>query len=218
MNQVAAGIAHEIRNPLTSIKGAVSLQEFEIRKRNWEEVHSFQRIIREEIERLDELLAGFMDFTKPLKMEKQKMQVSDLVKRTLKMASNEPGMIHLDMTADDNLPECEVDPSLMRQVFINLIRNSIEACGPDGRLNIAIAWIPPRVRIIFADNGPGFEVQRLVRVMEPFFTTKDGGMGIGLSMCRKIVTAHGGKLEVGNGPEGGAAVIISLDPAPGQPM
>ena len=102
----------------------------------------------------------------------------------------------------------------MRQVFINVIRNSVEACGPDGRLSINVEWVLPRVRVVFSDNGPGFDAQQLGRVMEPFYTTKEDGMGIGLSLCRRIITAHGGNLEAGNGPQGGAMVIVSLDPAP----
>jgi signal transduction histidine kinase len=127
-------------------------------------------------------------------------------------------MLNLTMSAEENLPECEVDPTLMRQVFINLIRNSVEACGPKGNLHVGVAWIQPRVRVTFADDGPGFDTQQLGRVMEPFYTTREGGMGIGLSMCRRIVLAHGGKFEAGNGPQGGAAVVISLDPAPADPV
>ena len=214
MNEVAAGIAHEIRNPLTAIKGAVTLQDLESQDGNWEEARRYQVIIRDEIKRLDGLLAGFMDFAKPLKLEIQRMYVSDLVRQTVEMTSLEPGMIYLEMSVDEDLPLCEIDPVLMRQVFINVIRNSVEACGPDGRLSINVEWVLPRVRVVFSDNGPGFDAQQLGRVMEPFYTTKEDGMGIGLSLCRRIITAHGGNFEAGNGPQGGAMVIVSLDPAP----
>jgi signal transduction histidine kinase len=212
MNQVAAGIAHEIRNPLSSIKGAVALLEHEIKEGNQEEAHRYQVIISEEIDRLNALLAGLMDFTRPLKLSLQKISISDLVERTLKMASHQPGMIDLNTAAEDGIPQCDVDPTLMRQVFINLIRNSADACGLTGQLKVGVKWVPPRVRITFTDNGPGFDPQQLGRVMEPFFTTKKSGMGIGLSMCRRIVLAHGGNFEVGNDPGGGALVMISLDP------
>jgi signal transduction histidine kinase len=216
MNEIAIGIAHEIRNPLTAIKGAISLQDLEINNENWDEARRYQNIIKDEIGRLDGILVGFMDFAKPIKLEKQRMCVSDLVRRTLEIASHEPGMILLDMDVASDLPECEIDPTLMRQVFINIIRNSVEACGQEGCLSIVIDWIAPRVRIVFSDNGPGFDSQQLGRVMEPFYTTKKDGMGIGLSMCRRIIMAHGGKFEAGNGPQGGATLIVSLNPAPGQ--
>ncbi len=215
MNVVAAGIAHEIRNPLTAIKGAVSLLDSEIGQENWEEARRYQTVIGEEIRRLDGVLAGFMDFTRPLSLNRERTSLGDLLRRTMEMASLEPDMIPVDMTVAGDLPPCDIDPTLMRQVFINLIRNSLDACGQEGRLTISAEWVPPRVRIVFADNGPGFAIQQLGRVMEPFFTTKKDGMGIGLSMCRRIVTAHGGKFEAGNGPRGGARVIVSLDPASG---
>jgi signal transduction histidine kinase len=215
MNEIAAGIAHEIRNPLTAIKGAVSLQDWEIEGGNLDEARRYQWIIKDEVQRLDAVLAGFMDFTKPIKLEKQRMCVSDLVRRTLEVASLEPDMIGLYLNAADDLPECEIDPTLMRQVIINLIRNAVDACGQKGRLSIAIDWVPPQVQIVFSDNGPGFDSQQLGRVMEPFFTTKKDGMGIGLSMCRRIVTAHGGKIKAGNSPQGGAMIIVSLNPATG---
>jgi signal transduction histidine kinase len=214
MNEIAVGIAHEIRNPLTAIKGAVRLQELETRDGNWEEAQRYQGVIIDEINRLDGVLAGFMDFTKPLKLEKRRVPIGDLLRRTVEVASLEPGMLPISLTETGHAPECEVDPSLMRQVFINVMRNSFDACGPDGQLNIAIQWTPPRVRIVFTDNGPGFNVQELGRVMEPFFTTKKSGMGIGLAMCRRIVSAHGGKFEIGNDLEGGAIVVVSLQPAP----
>jgi signal transduction histidine kinase len=216
MSEIAAGIAHEIRNPLTSIKGAARMQELEVEEGNWDEARRYQSIITEEVDRLDGVLAGFMDFTKPVSLKKRRMFVGDLVRRTAEMASFESDMIQLTVTVEDDMPECEIDAALMRQVFINLIRNSLDACGSDGRLSITVQWAPPRVRITFADNGPGFDTGHLGRVMEPFFTTKENGMGIGLAMCRRIITAHGGKFEAGNDPKGGATVTVSLDPAPVQ--
>lgn len=216
MSEIAAGIAHEIRNPLTSIKGAARMQELEIEEGNWDGARRYQSIITDEVDRLDGVLAGFMDFTKPVKLKKRRMFVGDLVRRTVEMASFESEMIQLNVTVAGDAPQCEIDPALMRQVFINLIRNSMDACGPEGRLNIAVQWVPPRVRIVFTDNGPGFDTQNLGRVMEPFFTTRENGMGIGLAMCRRIIAAHGGKFEAGNDPQGGAKVVVFLDPAPAE--
>jgi two-component system sensor histidine kinase HydH len=216
MSEIAAGIAHEIRNPLTSIKGAARLQELEIEEGNWDGARRYQSIITEEVDRLDGVLAGFMDFTKPIKLKKRRIRVGDLVRRTVEMASFESDMIQLTVTVADDMLECEIDPALMRQVFINLIRNSLEACGPDGRLSITVQWVPPRVRLVFTDNGPGFDTQQLGRVMEPFYTTKESGMGIGVAMCRRIIAAHGGKFEAGNDPQGGATVTVYLNPVPAQ--
>jgi signal transduction histidine kinase len=215
MNEIAAGIAHEIRNPLAAIKGAVNLQEIEVQEGNWDEALHYQNIIMDEIDRLDGVLSGFMDFTKPIKLKKKRMRAGDLVRRTIDVASLEPGMIRLNLTEMEGVPECEIDPALMRQVFVNLIRNSRDACGPDGQLNIDVQWSSPRVKIVFTDNGPGFEENDLGRVMEPFYTTRKDGLGIGLAMCRRIITAHGGKFEVGNDLQGGAIAVISLEAAPG---
>ena len=103
-------------------------------------------------------------------------------------------------------------PAYLR-VLLTVLRNSLEACGPDGRLDIAVDVAPPRVKVVFTDDGPGFNVQEVGRVMEPFYTTKKGGMGIGLPVCRRIGLAHGGKFEIGNDLRGGAVVAVSLPAA-----
>jgi signal transduction histidine kinase len=210
LEEIASGIAHEIRNPLTAIKGAVRLQAHEINNNSWEGARQYQGIISDEIQRLEGVLASFLDFSKPLKLDKRVMCINDLVNRTVEMAALEPAMISLDTDLVEQLPQCEVDPTLMRQVLVNILRNACEACGPDGQLTIRTEWVSPWVKVRFTDNGPGFEAKVLQRALEPFFTTREGGMGIGLSICRRIVTAHEGRLEVGNAPDGGAVILISL--------
>ncbi len=92
----------------------------------------------------------------------------------------------------------QADPSSMKQVFLNLIKNAEEACGSGGELVIKTEYIPPSAKITFSDNGPGIPPEMIHRIFEPFFTTKSAGMGVGLAISRRIIEAHNGKIEVSN--------------------
>jgi signal transduction histidine kinase len=104
--------------------------------------------------------------------------------------------IRLDLSAD--LPRIQADPSLMKQVFLNLIKNAAEACGPSGTVVIKTGSTAPWMEISFTDNGPGISPELLRRIFEPFFTTKTTGMGVGLAICKRIVEAHQGRIEANN--------------------
>jgi len=92
----------------------------------------------------------------------------------------------------------QADPTFLKQVFLNLIKNSAEACGSDGELLIKTEFFSPSLKIIFSDNGPGIPTELLNRIFEPFFTTKATGIGMGLPICHRIIEAHNGRIEVNN--------------------
>jgi signal transduction histidine kinase len=107
-------------------------------------------------------------------------------------------------------PGIRADASLLKQVFLNLIKNADEACDPGGKLTIKTEIASSWLRIRFSDNGPGIPPDDLDRIFEPFYTTKSGGMGMGLSICRRIIQAHGGRLEAKNRVPQGTEFIILL--------
>ncbi len=210
LSQIAAGIAHEIRNPMTSIKGASSLLGKEWKSFNHPKGEEYFELIGEEIERIDKILGGFQYFTKPLTIEKDLVSINNVIQKTAKLA--EVGALSLGIRLDlcPDLPMVKADPSLMKQVFLNLIKNSAEACQTGGQLLIKTEHIPSFVKISFSDNGPGIPLKLRDHIFEPFFTTKPTGMGIGLSISQRIVQAHDGRIEINNLFPQGAQVSIFL--------
>jgi len=196
---MAADIAHEIRNPLSSIKGASNLLAHELRNLNQPRIQEYHTIITEEIERLNNILTNFQDLTKPLKIEKDSISINEVIQKTAKLA--EMGTPHLEIRLElsNKLPVVQADASFLKQVFLNLIKNATEACGPGGQLEIKTAFDSPWIKINFSDDGPGIPPELVNRIFEPFFTTKSSGMGVGLAICQRIIQAHNGRIEVNNG-------------------
>ncbi len=216
LGQMAASIAHEIGNPLGAIKGALSLQAREMEGKQCGKAREYHGIIAEEISRLESILADFKDFTRPLRVEKQPVRINELVSRTLKLAEMGHGGLSPVLDLDPEAGEIQADPSLLRQVFLNLIRNAAEACGPGGKLAIRTEHLHPGARIAFIDDGPGIPPDLAGCIFEPFFSTKSGGMGLGLSICKRIVEAHGGTIEAGAvSPSGGPSGAVFTLTLPG---
>jgi len=198
LSQMAAGIAHEIRNPLASIKGASSLLQSQLRSSNDRKCQDYCNLIAEETERIDHILDNFRYFTRPLMIEPDTISINEVIRKTVKLA--EVGILDLRIKLDlsNDLPTLHADASLMKQVFLNLIKNATEACGPAGTVVVKTESTTPWVKISFTDNGPGISHELLNRIFEPFFTTKTTGMGIGLAICQRIVEAHQGRIEASN--------------------
>jgi signal transduction histidine kinase len=195
LSQMAAAIAHEIRNPLSSIKAASALITKELQGLNHPICLEYHSLITEEVDRLNHILETFQDFTRPLRVEKDPVSINELIQRTTKLVDVGTSRLTIRLELSTDLPRIQVDPSLMKQVVINLIKNAAEACGPSGELMIKTESASPWVKISFTDNGPGISPELLNRIFDPFFTTKTTGMGVGLTVCKKILEAHQGRIE-----------------------
>ena len=198
LSEIAADIAHEIRNPLSSIKGASNLLANELKNLNQPKIQGYHAIIAEEIERLNDLLTNFQDLTKPLKIEKDSISVNEVIQKTVKLAEMGIPNLEIKLELSSKLPIIQADASFLKQVFLNMIKNATEACGPGGELEINTASDPPWIKISFSDNGPGIPPELVNRIFEPFFTTKSRGMGVGLAICQRIIQAHAGRIEINN--------------------
>jgi len=198
LSQMAAGIAHEIRNPLTSIKGASSLLRDNLKRAADPNCQDYCNLITEEVDRIDHILDNFRYFTRPLKIEPDHISINEVIQRTVKLAEVGTLDFRIKLDLSNDLPMLEADASLMKQVFLNLIKNAIEACGSKGEVVIKTEKKAPLVIVSFSDNGPGIPPQLLTRIFEPFFTTKATGMGVGLSITQRILQAHQGRIEVNN--------------------
>lgn len=227
VNQLAAGIAHEIRNPLTSIKGFIQLMA---RRPDRVPNQSHMDIILTEIDRIDKLVGEFQLLTRPLKtpnyieidiermindvmilMESQAVDKSVALQFTSKTALVMPS--YMNQTNGVLLPpkvHILGDETQLKQVFINLIKNAIEVVGGNGKVDIALSIRDKMAIVTVVDNGMGMAEEILKKIGTPFFTTKDSGNGLGLSICYNIIHSHGGKIEVDSEVGSGTKFSIML--------
>ncbi len=220
LGRVAAGVAHEIRNPLTGINsylfslrgmiesGIASEGEIESAKRMADQMQTASNQIEKVIKRV-------MDFAKPGLPQMGLMDIN----RTLKDAVKLSGVIlrkqgiQLETSYEEPIPECYADKNLVGQVVLNLINNAIQAMGScDGprRLNVSSSHSNGKIRVKVSDSGPGVSETVRDKIFDPFFTTKDDGGGIGLNIAQRIMADHHGVIEVSQSRWGGARFLIEL--------
>lgn len=210
LSNMAAGIAHEVRNPLTSIKAASELISDELKDFNHPACKEYIDIITEEVERLNNILTNFQYYTRPIKVKAEQVSVTEVIQKTVKLAEIGKWPIRISQASSGDLPMVRIDSSLMKQVFLNLIKNAAEACAPEAELIIKTEYVHPWVKIDFSDNGPGISQDLLGHIFEPFFTTKTTGMGVGLAITKRIIEAHNGQIEVSNILPNGARFSMLL--------
>lgn len=214
--QMAAGIAHEVRNPLMAIKLLIQALA-DGRGGNRLRPRDVQ-VLEEEIIRLEQIITSFLDFARPARPDKKPIEIGPLVHQ---VADRFQGRARLQgVTIDVELPRlpvvAEVDPNQLQQVVYNLLFNALDA-QPDGGSVVITAEIDssdrsagPMLALRVEDEGTGFAEEIRDRVLEPFVSTKEAGMGLGLSICRRIAENHGGEVRAGNRDSGGAAVTIRV--------
>ncbi|MBP1994976.1 ATP-binding protein [Paenibacillus eucommiae] len=200
IGQIAAGTAHEIRNPLTSIKGFLQVlrRTFEVRGMNKEQ--GYTEVMLTEINRINELVSEFLLLSKPKHVIYEQTDVSLVLREILPIINNEAILykVHLQYEAAYHLPLVIADQELLKQVFLNLCKNGIEAMVDGGILTITekLDLEERKVSIEIHDTGPGIPVFVIDKIFDPFFTTKDSGTGLGLSVCQRIIHDMGGSIRV----------------------
>jgi signal transduction histidine kinase len=211
LGRMTAALAHEIQNPVAAIKMHAQLWDADTGKET-------AAIIEHEAARIEGLVNQWMFLSKPQPPAMSGLDVSALLAQVVK--SHQPQLDHAQVGATLHAGEpllVRGDAKRLTQVFSNLLVNAIQAMPRGGQLSITCIRDGPRVQITFADTGAGFSSEALSRFSEFFFSEKEGGMGIGLSVASEIVKAHGGDLRVANRPEGGACVTVSLPAAGNAP-
>jgi two-component system sensor histidine kinase HydH len=195
ISSLAAGVAHEIRNPLSSIKGfAVYFKEKLLADA---EDRKTADIIIEEVERLNRVISQLIEFARPLELKKEKTLFSDLIQHAIKLISAEAKKDQIIIGVDiKDVPPIEVDADKVKQVFLNIFLNSLAAMKKGGKLQIALSEEKENLCVIISDTGIGIDKMDLPRIYDPYFTSKPEGTGLGLAVVQKIMEAHGGGISV----------------------
>lgn len=200
LGEMAAGLAHEIRNPLGAIKGAAQFLDPSGDRPD----SKFLQVIIEEVDRLNRVVTQFLDYSKPAATDMKVIDLSELVQRTVEKAipSFELSQLNLSFVPCEQPALVHAAPEQIQQVILNLIQNSAKALEhrEDGRIAVTVQVDPPHsggdVTVTVDDNGPGIKKEHLEKLFIPFFTTSPKGTGLGLSISQKIIEAHRGRIEV----------------------
>ena len=212
VGQLAGGVAHEIRNPLSSIKGFATY--FKERYPHVPEDQHIAGIMIQEVERLDRVVGQLMAFSRPLKLTHQDTPIRVIIDDALALASKQiiDGNIRVKTRIQSGLDTARIDPDRIKQVLLNLILNAIEAMPDGGTLTVDVAKNESRkeLQIKIADTGAGIPGENLGHIFDPYFTTRPSGTGLGLAIVHNIIDAHDGKIEVKSKVSEGTTFTIHL--------
>ncbi len=208
---LAAGVAHEIRNPLSSIKGLATY--FAGKFEAGSEERSLAQVMTQEVDRLNRVISELLEFARPADLNRSARDINPLLRHCLTLVGQDAAQkgiaLHDDLA--EGLCLAWIDPDRLSQCLLNLYINAIEAMGRGGRLTVVsepvdAAWL--RIRI--EDTGGGIAAEDLDRIFNPYFTTKSQGTGLGLAIVHKIIESHGGRIQVDSTPRVGTRVTLLL--------
>jgi signal transduction histidine kinase len=217
MGELAAGVAHEIRNPLAGIAGAI-----EIITKDFPKDHPDREVmedLRQEVRRIEKVLNDLLAYAKPKPPQFGRADLKDIFARTLQLARQQTGLKNVEFSVQvpPDLPPFRMDSEQLHQVLLNLILNGVQAIEREGKITVAAKVNAPGgpsqadlVEISVSDTGGGIPPESLERIFRPFYTTKRGGTGLGLSLCRRIIRQHKGTLTVESKLGKGSRFIIRL--------
>jgi signal transduction histidine kinase len=210
IGRLAAGVAHEINNPLAVILGYARL----LRRRSEGALADDLGKVEDEAVRAQQIVEGLLDLSRPMASTPEPVDLRPLCQEAVERLE-QAGWLTGVAVAVEGTAAAEGHPQKLRQVLLNLLKNAAQAAGPGGRVALALAQRPDGgAEIQVTDSGPGLTAAALERLFEPFFTTKPSGTGLGLAVSLGIVQAHGGALTVESPPGGGARFTIRLPAAP----
>jgi signal transduction histidine kinase len=215
LGQLAAGVAHEIRNPLNAIGMGLQrlkrefLPQDESKK---EEYVSFTEIIFKEIRRVNEIIEEFLTLSRPFQLDLKISSLQEILKNLLTLFQEEASSrgIHLQKEIDPHLPMVKIDPERLTQAFINIMKNGIEAMGQGGSLHMEAHAFKDRVEVVISDSGSGIPPNQMGKIFNYYYTTKEKGVGLGLPIAHRIIEAHGGLLKVESQVGVGTKVTVLL--------
>jgi two-component system sensor histidine kinase HydH len=211
VGQVAAGMAHELRNPLTAIKMLVQANREDAESRDLPAEDL--RVIEQEIRRMEDRLNVFIDFARPPRPERRLVDLKGVVEQTLALVSGRARKQRVTLRFEPPAApaEVEADGEQIRQLLVNLALNALDVMPRGGVLEVGVSpEADGQVEVSVVDTGPGIPPRHLPRLYEPFFTSKETGLGLGLAVSQRIAHDHGGTLLAANRPQGGARFVLRL--------
>ena len=195
LGELSAGMAHEIRNPLGSIRGTAEILQDGID--STDPRYEFTRILIKEVDRLNRVVQNFLDFARPAENGRVCADVGLLLREVLlltRLQAQKNG-VEIDLKVGET-PPVLANPEQIKQAFLNLVLNALQAMPEGGTLTLAAEMEEDRLRLRFSDTGQGISQENLERVFNPFFTTRRNGTGLGLAITHRIIQGHGGRMEV----------------------
>ncbi len=214
LGEMAAGLAHEIRNPLGGIALYASMLEGELKTQPKAQTAATK--ISQAVRSLERLVSDILDFAQEDRLERQVAPLGPILARLEESLAPwaEQFEANVEIQEDARSVEVDCDPARLGQVLLNLMMNGLQAAGSAGTVGLTAKPLTTQggagVRIEVWDNGPGIAADALDRIFNPFYTTRDTGTGLGLAIAHRIVEAHGGTLRVANRAEGGARFTLTL--------
>ncbi len=208
VGESAAELTHEIRNPLASLRSAV--EELSACLDSPEMARQLSNIALRESTHLNKIVSGFLNYARNPDLNREALDVEEIledVKHVTEQATPE-----ISITLQSSPADCAIvgDPTQIRQLFENIVHNSVEAMNRQGTIKITTRQTAQYVEIRVDDKGPGIAPDKISQIFEPFYTEKEKGIGMGLAVCLRIVTAHDGAIQAANRPGGGASIIVRL--------
>jgi len=210
VGQLAAGVAHEIRNPLASISGSIELlRQAPIAS---DDDRTLMTIVHREIQRLNVLIGDLLDYANPRPPQRVDFDLGILVEETLQVARGEQAFAAVEMAVELQRPlPIHADPAKLRQVLWNLLRNAADAAAVGGKhVHVDAHRDLDDTRIVVSDDGPGIPADQLAHIFDPFFTTKHKGTGLGLATCHAIIAEHDGHIDVTSEPGRGTTMVVTI--------
>lgn len=221
LGTLAAGLAHEVKNPLGGIKGAAQLLERELG--NESEQREYTGVILRETERIDRIIRELLDLASPRGLELSPVNLHRILGDILQLQKHSLGDREISIIAnfDPSIPPLMADGEMLTRLFLNLILNGVEALGESGRLTVTSRVVSDyrmaqnerqsrMVAVEISDDGPGIPLEDLENIWTPFFSTRNGGTGLGLTICHKIVSEHRGLIKAESQPGHGTRFIVLL--------
>jgi two-component system nitrogen regulation sensor histidine kinase GlnL len=221
LGEMAAAIAHEVKNPLAGIEVMAGILKRELA--DSPDAQSILGDIIKEAKMANAIVLEVLDFVRPIRLQVERISIGDAIRDAVSAAENHVprGNVQVTLDVPEHLPAIQGDPHQLRQIFTNLVTNAFEALGGQGQVRIAATHVNedgpaggepqgPMVQVEVTDNGPGMPADVIDKIFSPFFTTKPQGSGLGLAIVRKIVDAHDGRIDVGVQERGGTRFRVTL--------
>lgn len=211
LGQMAAEMAHEIRNPLTVINGFMTLLQEDLTGTPKEKYVS---IIRDELKHVNNLISDFLQFSRPGYAKRTRCSIVQIITDVTMLVDNEASLrnLEIDLELAEDIPDILGDIEQLKQVFLNIFKNAFEALSSSGKIFLQASWNSNEklVQVIIKDTGMGMDEHTMTSMFNPFFTTKENGTGLGMFIIKKIIENHGGRIEIQSEPGKGTMVTVLL--------